>query len=553
MKTPTPVPQRAAVEYFAFVVIAVASFLTRLFPLSISPYPFNNDSITECEIASEILDSGHLNLPSISEQGIHSMGIPAFNVLIAYFSAVIGSPPLECAQFIVAVAAVATIGGLYLLARIITGSFLGGLAAGFMGVMLGTFVYTTGSVWKEALGITFMVLVLLTFVGRSQPRNRVLMFTILMMLPLTHHLVSAVTLLAMALAIAWSWYIAIAATGLGRRHWFDLLTVGVPAVWMVVYYEVINFDSSTLISSRRTLALAPILFLMLCALVVAILSKKSHWRFTFAPAIGLGLSTLLVLDYYGHLFPYEPSAPALFNFLLSGTIVFLFSLAWYGTEMIIETLPVHRAIQLCLLISPLAIMGVAILDGLSSSSHKVFYRTFDFLDLAIMIGAGAALVSLYAHRRKAFITIGSAIVVASIVSFPYGYESSSLLGVRHDTQPFEMEALVWVSSHNETPNFVSDERISYVAHALYGGYKNSYLPNYIMTNRTLSPQNFYVVEESWTTLGVNDFPRGTVVIPSWNYTRTTSAADTVLISGPVGDRIQIFTASGLGAYHVYGV
>ncbi|MBU0685069.1 MAG: hypothetical protein KJ653_04380, partial [Candidatus Thermoplasmatota archaeon] len=86
MKPLTPVSQKTAVEYFAFVVIAVASFLTRLYPLSISPYPFNNDSITECEIASEILGSGHLNLPSISEQGTHSMGIPVFNVLIAYFS-----------------------------------------------------------------------------------------------------------------------------------------------------------------------------------------------------------------------------------------------------------------------------------------------------------------------------------------------------------------------------------------------------------------------------------------------------------------------------------
>ncbi len=552
MRTPTPAPQRAAVEYFAFVAIAVASFLTRLYPLSISPYPWNNDSVTECEIASEILGSGHLNLPSISEQGIHSMGIPIFNVLIAFFSAAIEASPLECAQFIIAVVAVATIGGLFLLARIITNSFLGGLTAGFVGVMLGTFVYTTGSAWKEALGITFMVLVLLSFVGRSQPRNRVLMFVLLMILPLTHHLVSAVTLLALALSLAWSWYIAITDTGLKGRHWLDLLSVGVPALWMVGYYQAINFDSSTLVSSRRTLVLAPILFLMLCALVIVILSKKSHWRLTFAPGIGLGLSALLLLDYYGYLFPYTPSAPALFNFLLAGSIVFLFSLAWYGTEMIVETRPVHRAIQLCVLISPLAIMGVATLGGLSSSSHKVFYRTFDFVDLAILVGAGAALVSLYENRRKAYVAIGSALIVASILSFPYGYESSSLLGVRHDTQPFEMDALVWVSGHSETPNFFSDERISYVAHALYGRYKDSTLPEHIMTNRTLSPNYFYVVEESWTTIGVNDYPRGTVVIPSWNYTRTTSAADVVFIGGPVGDRIQIFTASGLGAYFIYG-
>jgi hypothetical protein len=535
------------------VVIAVASFLTRLSPLSISRYPFNNDAVTECTIASEILDTGHLNFQGISEQGVHSMGIPAFNVLISYVAASIGASPLECAQLITAVIAIVTIGGLYILARMITGHFLGGLTAGFVGVMLGTFAYTTGSTWKEALGIAFMVLALLTFVTRSQPRHRILLFVILMILPLTHHLVSSVTLLTLALAIAWSWFIAISSSRLEKRHWLDLLGVAVPSVWMVVYYQAISFNSSTLVSSRRTLALAPILFMVLCLLVIIILSRKSHLRFTFAPAIGIGLSVLFVLDYYGFFFPYTPSAPAVYSFLLAGAIVFLFSLAWYGTEMVIETRPLHRTIQLCVLLSPLAIMGISVIGGLSQSSHKVFYRTFDFLDVAILFGAGIALVSLHGNRRhrKTFLAVSAALIVASTASYPFGYESSTLLGVRHDTQPFEMDALVWLSKHNESPNFVSDERIGYVAHALFGGWKNSFLPDYILDNKTLAPRFFYVVEESWTTVGVNDYPRGEVVIPYGSYSRTIRAADVFFIGGPVGDRLQMFTASGLGDYIVY--
>jgi len=533
-------------EYFAFIVVAVSAFLTRLYSLSISPYPFNNDAITECTIASGILGSGHLDFSSSLNQSNHSLGIPAFNVLIAYTSSLMGVTPLECAQVITATVAVVTIGGIYLLARIVTGSFLGGVAAGFMAVTFGTFVYTTGSSWKEALGAAFMITAILAFLWRSQPRNRALLFVILMILPLTHHLVAAITLLTLALSICWSWFLALDTHSLRKRHIADLLTVAIPVAWMTAYYLRISFEGSTLVNSRTALELAPVLFLVLCGVVIVVLSRKNHLRITFAPAVGLGVLVLLLLDYHGFLFPYTPSAPAVSYFTLVCATVFILTIAWYGTELILESRPVHRTIQLCLMVSPLAIMGVAMLGGFSYSSQKVFYRTFDFLDIALFMGAAFALVALR-HRRKLFIVSAVALVVLSAVSFPFGYESERLLGVRHDTQPFEIDALLWLSAHNDSLNVVSDERIAYVFYALMGGWKNPYLPAYIMRNASLPPY-FCVVEDSWTTVGVNDYPRGKVVIPLANYTSTLGLANVFYVGGSASDKIQVFIATGLIGY-----
>lgn len=546
MRISVSILRKAKSEHFAFLVIAISSFLTRIYSLSISPYPFNNDAITECTIASGILGSGHLDFTSNINQSTHSLGIPAFNVLIAYTSSLIGVTPLECAQFITATVAVVTIGGIYLLARIVTGSFLGGVTAGFMAVMFGTFVYTTGSSWKEALGAAFLITAAIAFLGRSQPRNRALLFVILMILPLTHHLVAAITLLTLALAICWSWFLALRAHSLRKRHIADLLMVAISVAWMTAYYLRISFDSSTLVNSRTALELAPVLFLVLSGIIIAVLSRKNHLRITFAPAVGLGVFVLLVLDYYGVLFPYTPSAPAISYFTLVCALVFILTIAWYGTELILESRPVHRTFQLCLLVAPLAIMGVAVLSGFSYSSQKVFYRTFDFLDVALFIGAAYALVALH-HRRKLFVVSAVALIALSAVSFPFGYESERLLGVRHDTQPFEMDALLWLSAHNDSPNVVSDERIAYVFHALTDGWKNPYLPAYIMRNASLPP-SFYVVEDSWTTVGVNDYPRGKVVIPLANYTSTLGLANVFYVGGPASDKIQVFIAVGVSGY-----
>ncbi|UCE91419.1 MAG: hypothetical protein JSV90_08435, partial [Methanobacteriota archaeon] len=67
------------------LILALLALLTRLLPLSISQYPFNNDAITECTIASDIIDSQHLDYPSGRFYvDSHSTIAPLYNILLAF-------------------------------------------------------------------------------------------------------------------------------------------------------------------------------------------------------------------------------------------------------------------------------------------------------------------------------------------------------------------------------------------------------------------------------------------------------------------------------------
>src|SRR5512136_653425 len=91
-------------EAIAFSIITVAAFLTRLIPRSFSTYPFNNDGLTECGMANDILSSGHLAF--ISENAgsaSHAGTLPALNVVIAFFAGELGVDAYECAQITSAV------------------------------------------------------------------------------------------------------------------------------------------------------------------------------------------------------------------------------------------------------------------------------------------------------------------------------------------------------------------------------------------------------------------------------------------------------------------
>ena len=108
---------------FLALTIFIAAFFTRILPLSISQYPFNNDALAECGIASDILRNGHLTYdPGAPWYGTHGMAIPILDLLLAFVAGSLGVTPLACAQFVNAVFSVTTVGGLFVLVRSVSGS-----------------------------------------------------------------------------------------------------------------------------------------------------------------------------------------------------------------------------------------------------------------------------------------------------------------------------------------------------------------------------------------------------------------------------------------------
>jgi len=534
------------------LILSIAAFLTRLYPLSISPYPFNNDSLTECGIASEILRSGHLEFnPGTSWYGTHSVYTPVHNVAIAFFAATLGVSPLQCAQAFGAVLAVVSIGGLFLLGKLFSGDLRGGVTAAFAGIMMGTFVFTTGSVWKETLGIALLILAILSYVRRNTLEFRVLTFVLLVLLTFVHHLVAAVGLLAFAYLLAWSWYSSLSNHERRSRVIADSITIVIPALVTVWYYTSVSFDSIQVISSPIRIALVIAGFIFVSLVTIIILSMRSHVKWTFAPLVGIGFLVLIVLDYIGFVFPYSPSASSLY-ILLGVASAYLVALCWYGTEFMLERLPRYRAVQFALLISPMTIIGYGFAQGFSLESHKILYRSFDFLDLFVFLGLAVGVSVLANRRKRLYLLLSSLMIVALVISFPFGYESEKLLGVRHDTQSYEIDAMEWLVEMSSSPTIISDERMAYIAHVTTSAHSDSVLPRYFSEGAGFPPFTwYYVMEDSWTTVGVNDYPNGKLVLSVERYTQASEAADVFYVGGPSGDRIVMFLVSYVGSNTVF--
>jgi len=540
----------------ALVVILIAAFTTRLLPLSISQYPFNNDSLGESVLASSILDSRYLDVSTGALwYSTHNGATPAMNVVLAFISSVLGTTPLQCAQVLVSVLSVLTVGCVFLLGRQVSGGLRGGIASSFAAIMLGTFAFVTGSAWKEMMGIALLVLLLVAYLYRDQMKFRLLMFALLMLMPLVHHLVALVALLLVAYLLCWSWVFAFANGLPKRRHLEDLAVTGTSVVWAATYYSAISFDRISLVPSPLKLVVFGVSFILVSMVAVMVLTMRTHSKRTYAPLVGGGLIAILSLDYFGFFFPYTPSATYAYFFLVASS-GFLLALAWYGTEVIVERRPLFRAVQIALIVSPISILGYGVVSGFSPVSLQIVYRTFDFVDIFIFLGIGTAFVWLYEHRRKSYKAIGFLTIAFLLVSFPFAYASESLLGVRHDTQAYEMDSIRWLSEHVDSPFLVSDERIGHIAESTVNIEKHAALPDALKRNTTVTNLPVIAIclmEDSWTTEGVNDFPYGKVVLAASNYTWVLETANVFYIGGPVTDRAVIFTISGVGLSAIYKV
>jgi hypothetical protein len=535
----------------SLAVLSIAAFFTRILPLSMSPYPFNNDSLTECGLAAKILSSGHLSFSiEVPWYGTHSGATPILNILLAYFSSVLGIDPVLCAQSLDAVIAVFTVGCIFLLGRLVSGSLRGAIVAAFAAVLMGTFVFTTGSVWKEMLGVSLLVFALLAYMNRDRTEFRILAFTILMLMPLVHHIVAAVTVLIFGYLLTWSWRFALAHRSPKRRYVEDLVLISMPVAWAALYYSVISFDRLSMLTSPVRVSFMAAAFVLVSIVAYRILSIQSHSRWTFAPIVGLGVFVLVTLDYLGYLFPYSPSAPPVY-LLLVATFAFMFGLAWYGSEVILEKRPVHRSIQVALVVAPLSIMGIGMLNGLSLSSHQVLFRSFDLIDIFIFLGVSVAVVWLYGQHRKAYSILGLLMIISLLVSFPFAYMSQNLLGVRHDTQIYELDTIAWIEAHGNSPLVSTDERLAYMVESTYDIPRSTFLPIALKENWSLPPEFNYLVEDSWTSKGVNSYPNGKIVLPIGNFTMRLEASNVLYIGGPIGDRAMVFRSTGLGEYMIY--
>lgn len=537
--------------WLLLLVLVVLSFSVHLLPSSISQFPFNNDSLLEVRSARNIIESGHLSLFGNDDVGTtHSESTPAWNVLLAFSASLMGVDPMFVTQPVVAAISPAITLSVFLLAFSLTRDTKSALLGALFVTLFGTFLYLSSSGWKLPLGVALYVLAVYAYTMRDNPRMRVLLVVLLVVIPLVHHLVALISYMTLAYLVGWSWFHVLAFGRPTRRHYLDLAIIAVFAVMAMGYYYVVSFDRLSYIGSWRGMLLLLATMGLMLLLATVVLMKQSHSKLSFAPIPAVSLFLLAVLDYKGYLFDYEPAQGAAFFLLITGAMSFMIMFAWYGLESTIESRSSHRAIPLGMLLPPVTLFLFGMISPTVEDPHQLIYRTFDLADpaLALCIAAGFVPVFRMWKHKKLGPAVAAAFLAVLLATTPFGIYTEEFTGVRHDTQGYELDAFDWVmSSHyNNTPFVNSDERISYIASVLYGLGKTNILPRFLLTNYSLTPSVYNFYEQSWATGGVNDFPHG-LVVPSQEFmSRLLVVANVMYIGGPVGDEILIIQHSWIG-------
>lgn len=535
------------VRYGIIVILSLLAFSTRLLPMAISPYPFNNDAILECRIAQDILSSGSLTYPAdASYIDSHSVITPAYNSLLAYVSALTGYRPFDSAQVVVAIVAITTILGVYLISLLICRNLAGAVASTLVVSLFGTFVFLTGSAWKEALGVALLVMLAYAYARRADNRMFAVEVVILGTLPLVHHLVAFIAYLSIAYLTIWSLIFALMNSGVKKRHVLDMTVLCVMGVSAYAYYSANSLGRLSYMDTLQDVLLIVLPFTAFLTVTILFLTRRSHIRATFAPVMATTVFVAFVWNYLDPIFSYEPGFSE--NVLIMGAVTSaLLGVAWYGLEMTMENNSRYRAIPMGFLLPVLTMFAFAICGGLDLSSHKIFYRTFDFADISIAIGIAVAVGSI-SHRPRARTVVTIVLIFLLVVSFPFAYLTNELVGVRHDTQDYEVDALIWANDSSGGAFSVrSDERIAYTARALYDFGKSPYLPSMLMSGTLSSSSVLNMYEEEWSTIGVNDYPRGHPVVDASYVAYVLDGSNVFYVGGPSENNLIIYQTGIVGA------
>ena len=477
----------------------------------------------------------------------HGVVTPVYNLVIAFSCSVLGFSPLDFIQYLVAILAVITVVGGYCLGMRVAWNVSGGIVAAVFLLLFGTFVFVTESGWKESLGIAMFVLFVYSYINRSERRFFVLEVMILLLIPFVHHLVAAVVYLLTWYLTVWSIFSGLANLNLRKRHLMDAALISVASVLAYTYYRISSLDRLIEIEKGMTAIALILSFVAVSAVTILVLRMRRHSKLTFAPIPALALFGLLVWDYFNPLFPYVPSAPILIVVLIASVCV-LVGLAWYGLEIMLESKSKYRVIPLGLMLPFLTLAIFTIMQGMDFGGQQVLYRTFDYADFAIALGLAVASVHLLKNASRRTVKVFHAgLLVALLLTLPFAYSTGSLTGVRHDTQTYEVDALDWIDRLSQEDSLLqSDERLSYVAMALYDFEKMPWLPRRLMEDGIVGEGAFYVLEEEWMSKGVNAFPEGYKIIDQDKADLHLTYSDVLYVGGPSSNNIVVFWATTIG-------
>ena len=539
----------SANQFSVLVILALILLVTcvRLLPLSISEYPFNNDGLTESRIAGDILDYGTLyGTGDWIFSDSQSVMMPAYNAMLAFLSATVGYSVIEMAHVTVVISSLLAVLGCFLISKTITGSTRAAFIAGMFLALFGTAVYLTGSAWKESLGFSLYVLLFFAFMRRQDISYFALEISILVTLPFVHHLITAVAYLSIGFLTFCGIFFAARSKRIQRRQYAEVAVIGVPALFTFLYYEQGSIQKLAYITDSRGALIAMAIFLLVTSVSIVVLSMRKPFGFSLAPLVAGILLAFFLWDYLSPVFDYSQGTYSLVMALAVASCILVY-FSWKGLELATHSDSRYRVIPLGTLIPVVMILAFAFTLDNSLAGHQVIYRSFDLADLSLALGISITVFSLR-RRPKSQFTAVLTILLCLLISLPFAYASGSLLGVRHDTQQYEVDAISYVAEcASDDMTFQSDERLSYIAMALYDFKKLPTLPSKLESDVPLNTRVIYAFEDEWATVGVNDYPRGHPVFDDFQLETLAGESVVLYVGGPTANHIVLFSYSPIGS------
>lgn len=527
----------------ATVTVFAVAVTVRLAPLLWTPYPFNPDGFVFAAQARDTIAAGTLAHEMISPHGYILPTVLSMTAVITDVA------PLWLAQPIIAVVgALPAVIAVLLVWRLgrrqgehaITLAIVA-LAAGLTLALEGVYLRRTVTVSYEVLGLFFVLLVAIAayrFCRTRQLRWGITTVTILLVLPITHHLstfMAALTLTGLVvLAVVRDWRQAV---GPG-------LVVLVP-FWLYVglYYGLTRPPFSEELAAKPGLFVAWLV--LLGAGVIWLARSPGRTVRTTVGVLLLCGFTILGANALWDLFPGTATTPPRLLMYVA-PLTLLAVLGIWGLPL--GTGPTgDRAIVLALLAAPIAWVGFALTAGVDPV-HALFARRGQtFVHFAVVVCAGLAILELgqwWGPPAKTVVTVGLPILLClcALVSLPLAFAGLEALAYQGTTTAEEFEAVTFASTTLDD-DWTSDDHVTRVSR------------NYYQTSA--SPQPAYdwlhggelqcpiIVQHSWQTVGAQQYPSSPVSIEQARYETTietehavytTTGADPLTVVVPTSRR-----------------
>jgi hypothetical protein len=525
------------------LVIFILAFVVRIFPAVWSPYPYNIDGLGEANFSQSIYRTGGLATPlDAGYWDSYILKMPFLDVIIATVSSLSGTEPLLLAQSIIAViGAMSCVAGA-LVVHMITESRRASVLAGMFLALLGTYVFCTTSAWKEALGLTMMIVIAGLFLKRDDIRIRILLTMALLMMTFVHHHSATITYLFFIIAASGEAFLAWRKRQWSWKNSADILTGVSLFVLAEIYYSDIELPYYDFIKPETDLYLLIAVLVAMIMLMFALLSgsRAAAKRQYLKIVIPVGAIALLLLTYFRSLFTGIPTTES--PVLMFGTAYVLLAVPmWFGAGRMLGSDQKSTPMILAAILAPLTMISFAFLRGLDPTSHMIVYRTFDFLDLAMAILFAGGVLILLKNLRKAVPVLVIILLMILAATAPLAFQTQELFGVQNQTYSYEVDSYRILKSLSNVTTFDSDQRIGTSVGLLENFSHGTDLAYRIDTGRTTSGYHWLVVEKSWTTTGAQEFPFGRRVLDEQQLTDFLNEKNVILIAGPCENQLVAAT------------